>query len=64
MTPCNILQVLFKTKRICHARKLEGPLTSVSIEKNYIRVTEQRLYALGWVCTIKPSRGRFLWDIP
>ena len=41
MTPCNILQVLFKTKRICHARKLEGPLTSVSIEKNYIRVTEQ-----------------------
>ena len=47
MTPCNILQVLFKTKRICHARKLEGPLTSVSIEKNYIRVTEQRLHALG-----------------
>ena len=38
MTPCNILQVLFKTKRICHARKLEGPLTSVSIEKNYAHV--------------------------
>ena len=38
MTPCNILQVLFKTKRICHARKLEGPLTSVSNEKNYAHV--------------------------